>query len=104
VPLIRRTALVGVGIAGRQIPVLCYETSPGLGHAGRAGIVGLEERLREAAVRHPHTAGISYFLRHPGFPVDVRHNAKIGREKLADWAAATASPSLRESMQAGRDP
>jgi hypothetical protein len=23
---------------------------------------------------------------HPGFPVDIRHNAKIGREKLAEWA------------------
>ena len=24
---------------------------------------------------------------HPKFPVDIRHNAKIGREKLAVWAA-----------------
>ena len=24
---------------------------------------------------------------HPGFPVDIRHNAKIGREKLSAWAA-----------------
>jgi hypothetical protein len=36
---------------------------------------------------HPRTAGITYFLPHPGFPVDIRHNAKIGREKLAVWAA-----------------
>ena len=33
-----------------------------------------------------HTAKIHHFLRHPGFPVDIRHNAKIGREKLALWA------------------
>ena len=26
-------------------------------------------------------------LFHPGFPVDIRHNAKIGRETLAVWAA-----------------
>jgi hypothetical protein len=26
-------------------------------------------------------------LIHPRFPVDVRHNAKIFREKLAVWAA-----------------
>ena len=32
------------------------------------------------------TARIHHFLHHPGFPVDIRHNAKIGREKLAVWA------------------
>jgi hypothetical protein len=26
-------------------------------------------------------------LFHPSFPVDIRHNAKIFREKLAVWAA-----------------
>jgi len=25
-------------------------------------------------------------LFHPSFPVDIRHNAKISREKLALWA------------------
>jgi hypothetical protein len=35
---------------------------------------------------HAHTAGIERFLCHPAFPVDIRHNAKIGREKLAVWA------------------
>jgi hypothetical protein len=25
-------------------------------------------------------------LFHPGFPVDIRHNSKIGREELAEWA------------------
>ena len=33
-----------------------------------------------------HTARIAHFLRHPRFPVDIRHNAKIGREQLARWA------------------
>jgi hypothetical protein len=33
-----------------------------------------------------HTAKIDTFLCHPRFPVDIRHNAKIGREKLAAWA------------------
>ena len=27
-----------------------------------------------------HTAKIGTFLFHPRFPVDIRHNAKIGRE------------------------
>jgi len=34
-----------------------------------------------------HTARIRHFLVHDGFPVDIRHNAKIGREQLAVWAA-----------------
>jgi hypothetical protein len=33
-----------------------------------------------------HTAKVQAFLFHPRFPVDIRHNAKIGREKLAVWA------------------
>ena len=36
---------------------------------------------------NPLTAAIDVFLIHPAFPVDIRHNAKIFREKLAVWAA-----------------
>jgi hypothetical protein len=31
---------------------------------------------------------LEHVLMHPAFPVDIRHNAKIGREKLAVWARA----------------
>lgn len=79
---IARTALVGVGPAGRQRPVLCVELQPGV-----ADTPALRERLRHEADAHPHTTRIEQFLMHPGFPVDIRHNAKIGREKLASWAA-----------------
>ena len=34
-----------------------------------------------------HTRAIQTILFHPSFPVDIRHNAKIFREKLAAWAA-----------------
>ncbi|MGR4895467.1 olefin beta-lactone synthetase [Stenotrophomonas sp. LARHCG68] len=77
---VRRTALVGVGAPGSQVPVLCYEVLPG------TDAVGVEAQLRALAVAQPTLAGIATFLRHPGFPVDIRHNAKIGREKLAVWA------------------
>ncbi len=80
VPGVRRTALVGVGESGRQLPVLCYELLPG------ADAATVEPQLRALAARHPHLAGIGHYLRHPAFPVDIRHNAKIGREKLAAWA------------------
>lgn len=83
VPGIRRTALVGVGEPGRQQPVLCYEVRADATEARRAGIVAA---LRERAAQFAHTARIGNFLCHPAFPVDIRHNAKIGREKLAMWA------------------
>ena len=42
--------------------------------------------LRARAAQGETTRDIAHFLVHPGFPVDVRHNAKIGREELARWA------------------
>ena len=81
-PAIRRTALVGVGEPGRQRPVLCYELLPDISASDRNSVV---DGLRKIATAHRHTAGIDTFLCHPGFPVDIRHNAKIGREKLAVW-------------------
>jgi hypothetical protein len=43
------------------------------------------------AQRHDHTRSIRTILYHPGFPMDVRHNAKIVREKLATWAQKEVS-------------
>lgn len=86
---VRRTALVGVGPAGAQLPVLCYELPSG--STLSADVV--EAQLQALARQHPHTADIQRFLRHPGFPVDIRHNAKIGREKLAKWATSRLASS-----------
>lgn len=61
--------------------VLCYEALPGV------DVAALEQRLRATARAFIHTVGIVDVLGHPGFPVDIRHNAKIGRERLAVWAA-----------------
>ncbi|WP_206862055.1 olefin beta-lactone synthetase [Lysobacter changpingensis] len=81
---VRRTALVGVGPMGAQRPVLCVELANGNDDREWPRI---ERELRDIGSRHAHTARIDTFLRHPKFPVDIRHNAKIGREKLAVWAA-----------------
>lgn len=80
---VRRTALVGIGPAGAQRPVLCYELEPGVKDSP-----AILAALRTVAGVHPPLAGIADFLCHRAFPVDIRHNAKIGREKLAVWAAA----------------
>ncbi|MEH6420050.1 olefin beta-lactone synthetase [Pseudomonas sp. CGJS7] len=86
-PKVRRTALVGTGASGAQRPLLWVELhQPRIGDTERKRIV---EELREIGARHAHTAGIERIRFHPGFPVDIRHNAKIGREKLALQAQAT---------------
>jgi len=83
-PEVRRAALVGIGAAGRQRPVLCVELEPGVPARARGAII---DALRNVAGRFTHTAAIEQFLFHRRFPVDIRHNAKIGREQLAIWAA-----------------
>ncbi|HZV23484.1 MAG TPA: peptide synthase, partial [Luteimonas sp.] len=82
-PDVRRTALVGVGPRGAQTPVLCVEPNAGIDKAQHARIAGELRHIGEGLV---HTAKVDTFLFHPRFPVDIRHNAKIGREKLAAWA------------------
>jgi len=88
-PKVRRTALVGTGTKGAQLPLLWVELhKPRIGNSEREQIV---EELRAIGAAHAHTAGIERFRFHPGFPVDIRHNAKIGREKLTLQAQATES-------------
>jgi acyl-CoA synthetase (AMP-forming)/AMP-acid ligase II len=83
-PEVARTALVGVGAPGASRPVLCVEPIRWPGRADRARI---RRALLERAAMHPHTREIQTILFHPSFPVDIRHSAKIFREKLAVWAA-----------------
>jgi olefin beta-lactone synthetase len=82
-PQVARTALVGIGERGAQRPVLCVELARGVARGERARIAA---ELRHLAEGHVHTAAVDTFLFHPRFPVDIRHNAKIGREQLAAWA------------------
>ena len=81
-PLVYRTALVGVGTPGELTPVLCVELEKGV----KADRKTLREELLTIARDHIHTHAIETILFHPAFPVDIRHNAKIFREKLAVWA------------------
>lgn len=82
-PAVFRSALVGVVRDGVTRPVLCVELEPD--HA-RTNRDALTTALLALGASRPHTAGIRDVLYHPAFPVDIRHNAKIGREKLAVWA------------------
>ena len=97
-PAVRRSALVSVeGGDAREdgtppprriMPVLCVERVKGA--SIEEGL--LTEELLEIARSHEHTRVIKTVLYHPSFPVDVRHNAKIFREKLAVWARKELAP------------
>ena len=50
-----------------------------------------EAELRAIAAGNERTRSIETFLFHSDFPVDIRHNAKIFREKLAVWATRQLS-------------
>ena len=78
-----RTALVGIGKPGRQQPVLCVELERGI----KVSRDTVRVELLAIGSAHSHTRSITSILFHPSFPVDIRHNAKIFREKLAGWAA-----------------
>jgi acyl-CoA synthetase (AMP-forming)/AMP-acid ligase II len=95
-PGVRRTALVGVGEPPAQRAVVWVELEPGC----TTPFSEITAGLRALAARHAMTAAIDTFLVHPGFPVDIRHNAKIGYEALTKEAAkrlalAPASPAER---------
>ena len=90
---VRRTALVGIGRRGEQTPVVIVELE-------RAAIAGdprsprapadsstIEQDLHTLAQQHFHTQHVNRFLLHDQLPVDIRHNSKIFREQLAEWAA-----------------
>jgi olefin beta-lactone synthetase len=83
-PQVFRTALVGVGSPGKSRPVLCVELKQGLGGIDKEKLM---RELRDLSRSQCHVRAVQTFLVHPGFPVDVRHNSKIFREKLAVWAA-----------------
>jgi len=88
-PKVFRSALVGVGRPGRQRPVLIVELSDR--GVDRKQLIA---ELRDLARSHTLTKSIDTFLVHPAFPVDIRHNAKIFREKLAVWSQGRLDGSV----------
>ena len=83
-PKVFRTALAGVQQGGVMQPVLCVELEAAFKDEAQDV---LRQELHALGAAHDHTRAIQTILFHPSFPVDVRHNAKIFREKLAVWAA-----------------
>ena len=92
-PDIARCALIGLG-PNRDQPALVIEPTT---QAIVASVAMRQKLLRELQIMgaaHAHTRPITRAYFHPNFPVDVRHNAKIHRLSLTQWAAHQPSYSL----------
>jgi acyl-CoA synthetase (AMP-forming)/AMP-acid ligase II len=86
-PKVKRSALVGIGVPSRQKPVIIIEQeNPGRPQTEPERNL-LEQELIELGNRHSCTRQIRDILFYQKFPVDMRHNAKISREQLAEWAS-----------------
>ena len=83
---VKRTALVAVTINHKVMPLLCVELTDDVKASDDFDESVLFSALKVLALGHKQTSAISHFLIHEKFPVDIRHNAKIFREKLAVWA------------------
>jgi len=96
-PDVYRSALVGIGPAGKQTPVVCIELQP----AKIKEIKDIRNRreltleLMQLAKAHSVSKGVSKILFHEAFPVDIRHNAKIFREQLATWAETLSAKEIQ---------
>lgn len=101
-----RSALVGIGPVGSQEPVIIIEPHPEKFPANALTKARFTDELLRLGGANPLTAGIATVLFHPEFPVDVRHNIKISRDKLAVWAAEQLGRTGRseQAAQTGRFP
>lgn len=81
-PDVFRTALVGVTRDGVTRGVLCVELEKGRSIDREK----VKRELIDLGSKHEGASEIKDFLFHSAFPVDIRHNSKIFREKLAVWA------------------
>ncbi len=84
-PFVDRSAVVGVSSGKEQTPVLFVKLCV---PEGKRIILWRNAKadLRDFAVQHTQLQSIKQFIHVADLPVDVRHNAKINREKLAAGA------------------
>jgi olefin beta-lactone synthetase len=91
-PAIYRSALVGVGPVGNEIPYVVAETWPEYWPPSRKLANVLRVELFRRGQAFPFTKDIlmSHIVLKRKLPVDVRHNAKIFREELKRWLESRA--------------
>lgn len=88
-PKVKRSALVGIR-SGRE-PAIVIEPTPEAWPETPEAQDAFRDELRVLAAMSPLTASITQYFFHRSFPVDARHNAKIFREQLSEWADKVVS-------------
>jgi olefin beta-lactone synthetase len=81
-----RSAMVGVGAKPDQKPVIIVEPEAGQFPESDSDQKMFQEELLKLGRASSLTESIETVLFHRSLPVDIRHNVKIFREKLAPWA------------------
>ena len=82
-PDVFRAALVGIATEpGYQIPVIIVELHKPITRSQK----DILAEVRDICAASGLLANVEHILVHDSFPVDIRHNAKIFREKLSEWA------------------
>ncbi|PID56462.1 peptide synthase [candidate division KSB3 bacterium] len=84
---VKRSALIGIGKYGQQRPLIIIESMPGTQPRSRAVKKAFADSLLILGKQYEASRSIQTILFHSAFPVDVRHNTKIDRLALAEWAA-----------------
>ncbi len=82
-PCVYRSALVGVTRENQPAAVICIEIDAEAPYSDQSQI---RKEIEILATQYAVTEDISAVLFHKSFPVDIRHNTKIFREKLTVWA------------------
>ncbi len=96
-PAIYRSALVGLGEPGHQLPCLVCEPWPEHWPNSEDERAKMIDRVFQRTQQHALTQLIrrEHILLHQSLPVDIRHNAKIFREQVAVWADQQLSSNTR---------
>lgn len=80
-------AVVGVGPVGTQVVVAVVETTTRSSAIGGASLA-LTDQIRDVVAPHVDIAAVLVVRK---LPVDRRHNSKVDRSALAQWASRTLS-------------
>ena len=95
-PTVFRSALVGVKVDNKMAAAIVVQRWPSgqvNDESQKFTNAQLSLAILEFAANNPSTADIQYVLVKDELPVDIRHNAKISREKIAIWAQDRIPPN-----------
>ncbi len=86
---VRLAAVVGVGPAGTQSVVAVLELDAQQGRKPKPALAAPELAAAARAAAAGAEASLAAVLTVPSLPVDIRHNSKLDRGRIARWAETT---------------